>query len=367
MTGIRRVSQLGTTGESTYVDGSIQAADIAANVITQAKLSTDIPLSGMRNVLINGGFDVWQRGTSFTGIANTTSYTADRWCIFRSLVAGYSLSQQAMVPSELSGFNYCARYQRTAGNTDLGVLYMGRTFESITVKALAGKTVTLSFYVRKGTNFSGSTLETAVDFGTGTDLGFTTQPTSTTTTTISTTLTTSWQYVTSTITVSTTATAARILFFYTPTGTAGAADYFEITGVQLEVGPQATPFEQRPYGVELVMCQRYYFKYYGKSGGYGRIPSTGSSYGGTVWQGVVNVPTTMRTTPSSIDYSGIGCTDNVSFDSAAFTGVTLNTANSHSDGLFIIGSGGSGITSGAGQILILRGEASAYFGISAEL
>ena len=148
MTGIRRVSQLGTTGESTYVDGSIQAVDIAANAVTQAKLSTDIPLSGMRNVLINGGFDVWQRGTPFTGISNAHSYTADRWVIFRSLVAGYSLSQQAMVPSELSGFNYCARYQRTAGNTDLGILYMGRTFESITVKALAGKTVTLSFYVR---------------------------------------------------------------------------------------------------------------------------------------------------------------------------------------------------------------------------
>jgi hypothetical protein len=140
-----------------------------------------------------------------------------------------------------------------------------------------------------------------------------------------------------------------------------------ITGVQLEQNLQPTPFEQRPIGVELALCQRYYFKYYGKSGGYGRIPSTGSSYGGTAWQGVVNVPTTMRTTPSSIDYSGIGCTDNVSFDSTAFTSVGLNTPNSHPDGLFITASGGSSITSGAGQILILRGEASAYFGISAEL
>jgi hypothetical protein len=298
MTGIRRVSQLGTTGESTYVDGSIQTADLADGTITQAKLSTDIPLSGFRNVLINGGFDVWQRGTSFTGIANTTSYTADRWCIFRSVVAGYSLSQQAMVPSELSGFNYCARYQRTAGNTDLGVLYMGRTFESITVKALAGKTVTLSFYVRKGANFSGSTLETAVDFGTGTDLGFTTQPTSPSSTTVSTTLTASWQYVTSTISVPTTATAARILFFYTPTGTAGANDYFEITGVQLEVGPQATPFEQRPIGVELSLCQRYFFKFISAG-----ISYLSFQYAGTQYRLTLPHPVQMRVAPHTVSTS----------------------------------------------------------------
>lgn len=252
---------------------------------------------GFRNVLINGGFDVWQRGTSFTGIANTVSYTADRWCIFRSAVAGYSLSQQAMVPSELSGFNYCARFQRTSGNTDLGILYMGRTFESITVKALAGKTVTLSFYVRKGANFSGSILDTQIEFGTGTDLGFVTQPTSASVTNISTTLTTSWQYVTRTVVVPTTATAARILFDYAPTGTAGAADYFEITGVQLEQNLQPTPFEQRPIGTELSLCQRYYWRNKIYAGG-------GVGGGGTIPIVALTFKSTMRTTPTLTYISG---------------------------------------------------------------
>jgi hypothetical protein len=75
----------------------------------------------------------------------------------------------------------------------------------------------------------------------------------------------------------------------------------------------------------------------------------------------------MRSTPSSVEASGIGCTDNVSFDSAVFSSVVLNTANSHADGVFMQCTGGSGITNGAGQILILRGGASSYFGISAEL
>ena len=48
-----------------------------------------------------------------------------------------------------------------------------------------------------------------------------------------------------------------MFFSYTPTGTAGAADYFSITGIQLEKGSAATSFEMRPYAVELQLCQRY--------------------------------------------------------------------------------------------------------------
>ena len=88
MTGIRRVSQLGTTGESTYVDGSIQAVDIAANVITQAKLSTDIPLSGMRNFVTNGNMRIAQRTTSQASITSGTYWTVDRYRTNYSGAAG---------------------------------------------------------------------------------------------------------------------------------------------------------------------------------------------------------------------------------------------------------------------------------------
>jgi hypothetical protein len=158
-----------------------------------------------------------------------------------------------------------------------------------------------------------------------------------------------------------------LYFFYTPGGTAGVNDYFEITGAQLEAGTEPTPFEQRPIGVELALCQRYYFRYLGQSAAYNRIPSTGSSFGGSAWQGVMVFPCTMRARPTSIDFSGVGCTDNVSFDSTAFSSVGLNADNSHADAAFLIASGASGINNGPGQILILRGGATAFIGLSAEL
>jgi hypothetical protein len=142
---------------------------------------------------------------------------------------------------------------------------------------------------------------------------------------------------------------------------------FYLTGVQLEQNYQPTPFEQRPIGVELALCQRYYFRYYGVSGGYSRFSSTGGSYSNTSWQGVLNFPTTMRATPSTIEFSGVGCTDNLSFDSTAFSSVTFSATNTHPNGAFVVGTGGTNINNGVGHILMGRGGATAYIGFSAEL
>ena len=84
--------------------------------------------------------------------------------------------------------------------------------------------------------------------------------------------------------------------------TSGAT--WQITGVQLEVGDTATPFEHRPYDMELARCQRYYYKW-----------NTTTSNNWVAWAmaanttnmyGHVPFPTTMRNNPSSIDYSGLG-------------------------------------------------------------
>ena len=287
MTGIRRVSQLGTTGESTYVDGSIQAVDIAANVITQDKLSTDIPLSGMRNVLINGDFRVWQRGTPTIGYA----YSSDRWLAYQAAAVN-TISRQS---TSLNGFPYCARVQRNRDATNTGATYLVQAVESINGYQFQGKTATLSFYARAGANFSssGSALTVNIETSTGTDQSYIAAWAGGVSIPSSKTLTTSWQLFTVTGVVPATANQVAVAFVYTPTGTAGAADYFEITGVQLEVGSQATPFEQRPIGVELALCQRYYQIGRLAAAGYGIIATVDSGAYGNF-----SFPTRMRATPT---------------------------------------------------------------------
>lgn len=291
MTGIRRVSQLGSTGESTFVDGSIQTTDIAANAITQAKLSTDIPLSGMRNALINGDFKVWQRGTTTTGYA----YSADRWLAYQSASVN-TISRQS---TSLNGFGYCARIQRNSGATSTGVSYLVQAVESINGYQFQGKTATLSYYARAGANFSAtsSVMFANIEISTGTDQNYIAAWAGGTTVAGPKVLTTSWQLFTVTGSIPANTNQVAASFYYTPTGTAGANDYFEITGVQLEVGSQPTPFEQRPVGTEVALCQRYYY-------------SSGYVWGGNISGFIGNssnqfgenfnfaYPVTMRVTPT---------------------------------------------------------------------
>ena len=93
---------------------------------------------------------------------------------------------------------------------------------------------------------------------------------------------------------------------------ASAGNYWQITGVQLEVGDTATPFEHRSYGQELALCQRYYQKsypqavtpsdsYVGGVEGPLAAHSTSHSYGS-----VINYPVVMRTYPTITFYANAG-------------------------------------------------------------
>jgi hypothetical protein len=240
---------------------------------------------GFRNVLINGDFKVWQRGTSKAmATALGTGFIADRWTAARAgYAAGGTVSRQT---ASLDGFQYCSRVQRDSGNTSTAVNYYFQTLESVTSIPLANKPVVYSFYIRAGANFSGSIVAklysgTATDQINYPDAGITG---SATVITSALSLTTSWQRVVLYGNVGATATQLFAGFEWTPSGTAGAADYFEITGVQLEQNYQPTPFEQRPIGVELALCQRYYTVFearrlnsegYASSAGYGYYSNVG--------------------------------------------------------------------------------------------
>ena len=249
---------------------------------------------GFRNLLINGDMNIWQRGTSVA--INTLGYTADRW--YHQSYNGAVISQQPTSDStRLPSTRYCARVQRNSGVSTANFMYFTQSMETSQSIKLAGQTATLSFWARAGSGMTSTTFTATIFYGTGIDqnliAGYTGQATAFTQ---NVTLTTTWQKFVLTGNVPTTATEVAFVCGYTPVGTAGANDYFEITNVQLEANVQPTPFEQRPIGVELALCQRYYFRSTG--GDTYQWIGFGSGTGATTIYFTIPLPVTMRTKPN---------------------------------------------------------------------
>ena len=214
------------------------------------------------NPVLNSAMQVWQRGTSITGTA-AVIYTADRWSTNAS--SSFTITRQTTSDTtNLPNIQYCARVQRTAGQTTTTTYSLVQSIETLNSIPFAGKTVTMSFYARKGANYSGasSAFTSSLISGTGTDQNYqsgytgTAFPLGVNTAT----LTTTWQRFTYTGTIPATATELGFYFDYTPVGTAGAADYYEVTGAQLDIGSVALPFRTYAGTIqgELAACQRYF-------------------------------------------------------------------------------------------------------------
>jgi hypothetical protein len=312
---------------------------------------------GFRNVLINGDFKVWQRGTSKAmATGSGTGFIADRWTGARAgYAAGGTVSRQT---ASLDGFQYCSRVQRDSGNTSTAIAYYFQTLESVTSIPLANKPVVYSFYIRAGANFSGSIVAKLYS-GTATDQvnypdGGITGSATVITSTLS--LTTSWQRVVLYGNVGASATQLFAGFEWTPSGTAGAADYFEITGVQLEQNRQPTPFEQRPYGVELSLCHRYYQRV--TSTGGDQTFASGMYLSSTQPIGSYNFPT-MRVAPT-MTFSGTydTVTNGAAVSTTSLSGLNATTSTIQ------LGGTCSGATAGGGTVYR---QDSGFFDLSAEL
>jgi hypothetical protein len=223
-----------------------------------------------RNAIINGDMRINQRGTStnlasLTALGATHGWVTDRWNVFRyGFVTGLVMGKGTDLslndlPFQEAGITTFNRVGRLSGNTATDIIYSSYNIESQDSIKYKGKQLTLSFYARAGVNFSGSVLYGELITGAGTDQALRSGYTSGTIEgNVTPTLNSTWKRYTLTRTLSQFLTQCAVRFAYLPTGTAGAADYFDITGVQLELGSVATPFEVRPYPVELQLCQRYY-------------------------------------------------------------------------------------------------------------
>ena len=259
------------------------------------------------NPVLNSAMQIWQRGTSISVGANVF-FTADRWAAFRSGFAlGETVSRQLTGDTtNLPFIQYAARVQRDSGNTSTNTLHINQPFETINSIPFAGKTVTLSLYARRGANYSSTSNALTVQLFSGTGTDQTTYGSYTGLSEVigqTATLTTTWQRFSYTATIGATATELSTQISFTPTGTAGANDYFEVTGVQIDIGSVALPFRTYAGTIqgELAACQRYYWRLYNDTADFG----AGVAASGTVNILSMNLPVTMRTKPTVLDTASL--------------------------------------------------------------
>lgn len=396
------VNQGGTLGTTsvTYVDwsayiapGSITATELATNAVTSEKIAAgavspskmstggpgwntdgrlasnslelaDTPLAGDRNIIINGHFLIAQKGLAVQSGASQP-YGLDRWQFGRAgPTAGATMSRQA----GFAGFITSGRLQRDSADVSTQQMVLAQSVESRFSIPLQGKYVTVSFWARAGANYSSASNNLTVQIigGTGIDQNMFTGYTGATSIIDRTfALTTTWTRYTfiSPAVVDSSITQLGIKFAYNPVGIAGANDYFELAGVQVEPGRGATQFEHRMN--ELALCQRYYYQIspgatnHPFGAGYNNLANNNQTY--------VQFPVEMRIVPngalrtaSASDFGVLSanavivCNAVPVIQSISVKGCRLNFTTA------------SGLTAGQGSMGVSF-TANAYIGWSAEL
>ena len=307
-------AKLSDTYLTEVADSSITSAKIASGAIEGA-ITT--PLSH-RNLIINGAMQVWQRGTSATGLTATDFTTVDRFMANYgggSSAGTRSVERSTDVPA---GFNYSIKITH-AGTSSTPNEYAIRTFlEMQDIKHLFGKTAVFSFYYK-----SNRTGTHAYRFSHNNIIGassingeFTVNSTDT------------WErkeiIITQLQNATGTLTADNLWGIHLDCGpimygeglpSFDDGDYFAVTGVQLEVGSVATPFEHRSYGEELSLCKRYYKKNPALQGNF--INATGNFIAG-----MGEAIQTMRATPSVTVLNGTGAVHVSNIANYDATGIT---------------------------------------------
>jgi len=309
-------------------DGAIAVADVADNAITEDKIADAAVVnlkSGRKNLLINGGFDVWQRGTSFSS-SNADIFASDRWSINSIGATQRSVDKVFNTVTESSAMRI------VLSNT--GNLQIIQKIEGF--KHLHNKPIAISFYA-KSTGMTSIYVKLRV-YHTG---GSTEIESGVTT-------------LTSTFSKKTILVNAKDLSSYTEDGSSSmrfelqtisgtSGDTIEITQVQLEVGSQATDFEHRSHGEELALCQRYYQRY--ENNTETNIITRGNEtvYGSTVVQNHFDFITQMRGLPT-LETSGVDV-----FSSYSNSGST-STSTAISGSMYSTFGARVNITAGGNQV-----------------
>jgi len=314
---------------------TIKKADGTGSITVPAETGTVVttvsPSLGRRNLIINGAMQVAQRGTSETGITSGGYKTVDRFDIKLSSAGTWTQSQSTTVPSG-EGFSYslkmdCTTADASLSSTDRLLIrhkIEGQDLQQLRFGTSSAKSVTLSFWVRSNKTGTYTLTLQVTDPDSNTRQIAKTYSIATADTWEKKTLTFSGD--TGDTIINSTATGLLIQFILAAGSsfTSGtlASDWeayvaanrvdsnqvnladstdneWYLTGVQLEVGDTATPFEHRSYAEEYLACTRYCFQVTGEgSGGFvgvGHASRAGSATSGVC---VTSLPTPMRAKPT---------------------------------------------------------------------
>jgi hypothetical protein len=329
------------TVANTKIAGTITATQMAANSVNSTILQTNSvenymatsgrPLSN-RNLIINGAMQIAQRNTSVTGITTGDYYTADRFQLTLS-VGTWTMNVESSAPANTE-FRKSANVICTTANTSIGSTGQfrinqrieGQNVQGIKKGTSAAESLTASFWVKSSN--TGTYICEFFDLDNNRQISKSY--------TINTAHT--WEKKTITVPPDTTGQldndngGSLGIFFWLAAGTgytSGAlnstswasqtdanrvvgqlnlanatGNYFAITGVQLEVGSVATPFEVRNIAQELALCQRYYFLSSSSRWWFPLVRTSDSFRRGNVF-----FPTTMRASPTvtaTFNGDGIG-------------------------------------------------------------
>ena len=235
----------GPTGNAFQVSGNVYATDTIASANPMM----------FRNRLYNGGMSLWQRATAGTSTAASAYSTADRWCGALG-TSGLTLAQSSTVPSGYP-FSYSLQVATTTATASTPLIE--QRIENVNIPDfVSGTNVTVSFWASQ-TAGTLMPLSVALYYATAVN-SFGTQTLAVAAAQTTPTLTASLTYYVLTFTLNTSLGATNGLALRFTTGATASTGTFLITGVQLEKGSTASPFEVRPYGNELALCQRYYYQ-----------------------------------------------------------------------------------------------------------
>lgn len=340
--------------------GTVDTTALAVAAVTPVKMVNYGAELGMRNRIINGDMRIDQRnaGASITNNTSGSQFSVDRWNIFGQQGSKFSIQQSTIAPEGFVNsllFTSLSAYTPLTGDRFIARQKIeGYNISDLNWGTANAKTVTFSFWARSSlTGVLGGVLMN--------DLQNRCFPFTFTINSANT-----WEYKTITVTGDTAGaweagnlTGLQIWFSlgagatyvapssgswltgnYTapPTAqslvaTSGAT--LNITGIQLEKGTLATPFEYRPYGTELALCQRYYEKSYDV----GTAPATGTGNGILASTGLYGVTTTnylgtfvvfkvsKRAAPSMSGWDGLGNAGKGTRDNFGVSNQTNITAN----------------------------------------